>query len=61
MVNPLPEGSEIRVTVHHASVSFNAIGRVVFAFPNAGMGVVFTKVDEDQLTVLRNWLADFGE
>jgi len=47
MVNPLPEGTEIRVTAHHASASFTAVGRVVFVFPNAGMGVIFTNVEED--------------
>ena len=60
MVNPSPEGTEIRVTVHQASASFTALGRVVFVFPNVGMGVVFTNVDEDQLAVLRKWLADLS-
>ena len=31
-----------------------------FVFPNAGMGVVFTNVEEDQLAVLRKWLADLS-
>jgi hypothetical protein len=53
MLNPSPEGTEIRVTVHHASASFTALGRVVFVFPSVGMGVVFTNVEEDQLAVLR--------
>ena len=60
MVNPSPEGSEIRVTVHHASASFTALGRVVFVFPNVGVGVVFTNVEEVQLAVLRKWLADLS-
>ena len=58
MLNPPPEGTRIRVTVRHASASFTALGRVVFVFPNVGMGVVFTNVEEDQLAVLRKWLAD---
>lgn len=60
MVNPSPEGTEIRVTVHHANASFTAPGKVVFVFPNVGMGVVFTNVEEDQLAVLRKWLADLS-
>ena len=60
MLNPSPEGTEIRVTVHHASASFTALGRVVFVFPSVGMGVVFTNVEEDQLAVLRKWLADLS-
>ena len=58
MLNPPPEGTEIQVTVRHSSASFTARGRVVFVFPNVGMGVVFTNVEEDQLAVLRKWLAD---
>lgn len=61
MVNPLPEGSEIRITVHHAGASFSALGRIVFVFPNTGMGVVFTNVAEGQLSVLKKWLALLGD
>lgn len=60
MVNPLPEGTEIRITIHHAGASFTALGRVVFAFPNTGMGVVFTHVDEDQTAIVRKWLTDLS-
>ena len=58
MVNPLPEGTDIQIIVRHASASFTAAGKVVFAFPNAGMGVVFTNLQEDQLAVLRKWLGE---
>src|SRR5260221_1742208 len=60
MVNPSPEGTEIRVTVHHASASFTALGRVVFVFPNVGVGVVLTNLEEVQLAGLRKWLADLS-
>src|SRR5258708_13690102 len=60
MVNPSPEGTEIRVTVHHASASFSALARGVFVFPNLGMVVVFTNVEEDQLAVLRKWLSELS-
>jgi len=60
MLNPSPEGTEIQVTVRQSSASFTARGRVVFVFPNVGMGVVFTNVEEDQLAVLRKWLADLA-
>lgn len=60
MLNPSPEGTEIRVAVHHGNASFTALGRVVFVFPNVGMGVVFTKVEEPQLAVLQKWLADLS-
>ena len=57
MLNPSPEGTEIRVGISHASATFTAVGRVVFVFPNMGMGVVFTGVEDNQLTVLQEWLS----
>lgn len=57
MLNPSPEGTEIRVRISHASATFTAVGRVVFVFPNMGMGVVFTGVEDNQLTVLQEWLS----
>ena len=60
MPNPLPEGTEIRLKISHANAEFAAIGRVVFVFPNLGMGVVFTAVEADQQVVLRNWIAELS-
>lgn len=56
MLNPSPEGTEIRVTVFRGTTSFVGLGRVVFVFPNLGMGVVFTTVATDQLATLEEWL-----
>jgi PilZ domain len=60
MPNPLPEGTEIRVRISQASATFAALGRVVFIFPNMGMGVVFTRVEDDQLPVLQEWLSELS-
>jgi hypothetical protein len=57
MLNPSPEGTEIRVRISHASTAFTAVGRVAFVFPNMGMGVVFTSVEDNQLPVLQEWLS----
>ena len=57
MLNPSPESTEIRVRISHASATFTAVGRVVFVFPNMGMGVVFTSVEDNQLAVLQEWLS----
>jgi c-di-GMP-binding flagellar brake protein YcgR len=42
LLNAPPEGTEIGVKISVSSTSFAALGRVVFVFPNTGMGVVFT-------------------
>jgi hypothetical protein len=57
MLNPSPEGAEIQVRISHASTTFTARGRVVFVFPNMGMGVVFTSVEDNQLAALQKWLS----
>jgi|SRR5579859_245222 len=57
-LNPLPEGTEIQVTITQANQRFVALGRVVFAFPSLGVGVVFTHVAPQQLTILEEWLTD---
>jgi len=56
MLNPSPEGAEIRVTIVQGDQTFTAVGRVAFVFPNVGMGVAFTRVEEDQLMILHQWL-----
>jgi PilZ domain len=37
-----------------------ARGKVVFLFPNTGMGVMFTSVPASQQTVLEKWLEELS-
>jgi hypothetical protein len=60
MLNPSPEGAEVRVTIFHGTTTFTAFGRVVFVFPNMGMGIVFTTVEADQLAALHEWLSELS-
>jgi PilZ domain len=60
MQNPPPQGTEIQVKVWHANTTFIALGRVVFVFPNMGMGVVFTSVQTNQSAVLQEWLSELS-
>jgi len=60
MLNPSPEGTEILVRISHANTTFTALGRVVFLFPNMGMGVMFTSVDAEQQAILQKWLEELG-
>jgi hypothetical protein len=61
MLNPSPKGTEIRVTISQAGMTFVAIGRVAFVVPNMGMGVAFTNVDGNQVAVLPKWLELSGK
>ena len=60
MLNPSPDGTEIRVRISHANTTFIALGRVVFLFPNMGMVVMFTSVEANQQAVLQKWLEELG-
>jgi c-di-GMP-binding flagellar brake protein YcgR len=60
MLNPSPEGTEIVVRILHADTTFTARGRVVFLFPNMGMGVMFTSVPASQQAILEKWLAELS-
>src|SRR5438445_13123242 len=56
MLNPSLEGTEIMVRITHENSTFTALGRVVFLFPNMGMGVMFTSVDAEHQEYLLKWL-----
>src|SRR6202158_2692540 len=60
MLNPSPEGTEIAVRISHADTTFTARERVVFLFPNMGMGVMFTSVPASQQVLLEKWLGGGG-
>lgn len=58
MLNPSPENTEIRITIFWGGTEFTGLGRVVFVFPNLGMGVTFTDVAANQLDILQEWLRE---
>ena len=60
MLNPSPEGTEIAVRISRADTTFTARGRVVFVFPDTGMGVMFTSVPASQQAVLEKWLEELS-
>src|SRR5260370_31872677 len=55
MLNPSPEGTDVRVRISHASTTFTALGRVVFVLPNMGIG--FRSVEDNQLSILQECLS----
>jgi PilZ domain len=57
MLNPTPQGTEVRVRISHETATFTALARVVFVLPNMGMGVVFTRMEPNQQVLLQQWIA----
>lgn len=58
VLNPSPQGTQIRVRISRESGTLNVAGRVAFAVPNMGMGVAFTDIDTSELSVLERWLTE---
>src|SRR5260370_40991202 len=51
---PLPPGTKVRVKISHRSESLEALGRVAFVRPHAGMGIFFTIIAlHDQLLLAK--------
>jgi hypothetical protein len=60
MLNPLPNGTSLKIQVTHQDQRLDATGRVVHSQPNMGMGVVFDDVAVARKETLDKWLADAG-
>jgi PilZ domain len=59
-VTPFTPGTEVSIQIAHAGENFGARGRVAYARPNVGMGIVFTTIQSHDRTVLEEWIADLG-
>ena len=57
-LNPVPQGSEVRLRLTHKQEVFEATGQVIYVSYGLGMGVAFTKVDEEQRARLERWLVN---
>ena len=57
-LNPVPQGSRVRLRITHHDEIFESIGRVVYVSYGLGMGVAFEDVAPDQQARLDSWLDD---
>jgi Ribonuclease G/E len=57
-LNPIPQGTQIRLRLTHNDEIFEAMGRVVYVSPGLGMGIIFETVTPDQQSRLDRWLTD---
>jgi hypothetical protein len=56
-LKPLTPGTKIRIKMTLGSVNFQALGRVVYARSNKGMGIVLTNIQPNDQRVLEKWTA----
>jgi hypothetical protein len=57
-LNPVPQGSEVRVRLTHGAETFVTVGRVVYVSYGLGMGIAFGNVEEEQLARLDRWFSE---
>ena len=57
----LPPGTKVRIKISHRSESFEAFGSVAFVRPNAGMGILFTRIEPHDQSVLDKWIAELRD
>ena len=59
-LNPVPQGSEVRVRLTHGEDTFVTLGRVVYVSYGLGMGIAFDRVEDEQLARLTRWFSESG-
>src|ERR1700686_774967 len=57
-LKPLLAGTKLRIKISYRSENFVALGKVVYALQNAGMGILFTKIEPNDQLVLDKWIAE---
>jgi len=55
-LNPVPVGSQVRLTISHHDEVVEAAGRIMYVIPGLGMGVAFQGVLPEQQARLKRWL-----
>ena len=56
-----PTGTRVRIRIAHRGANFAALGSVVYAAPDAGMGVAFTKIEQKDQLVLERWIDELRD
>src|SRR5947199_8096839 len=57
-LKPLPPETKVRIEISHRSENFEARGKVTSARSNAGMGILFTRIEQHDQSVLDKWIAE---
>ncbi len=58
---PLPPETKVRIEISHRSENFEALGKVTSARSNAGMGILFTRIEPHDQSVLDKWIAELRD
>ena len=58
---PFSTGAKVWIKIAHGGANFVAVGRVASAVLNGEMGIVFTKIEQNDQSVLDKWIAELRE
>ena len=58
MVNPLPQGTAVKVAIAHGNRTFDATAKVVYSQTPLGMGLEFREIDPANHPTLGQWLSE---
>jgi hypothetical protein len=58
MVNPLPQGTAVKVAIAYGDRIFGATAKVVYSQTPLGMGLEFRDIDPNNQPTLGQWLAE---
>jgi len=57
-LEPLAQGTSVRVRMTHQSAEVKALGMVVYARPGVGMGISFIEIDKKDERLLELWIQE---
>jgi hypothetical protein len=57
-LKPLTAGTKVGIRIVHRGCNFQALGKVVYAQLDSGMGIVFTSIQPNDQLVLDKWIAE---
>jgi hypothetical protein len=60
-LKPLPPETKVRIKISHRSENFEALGKVTYARSNTGMGILFTRIEPHDQSVLDKWIAELRD
>lgn len=60
-LKPLPPETKVRIRIAHRSENFEALGRVTYSRSNAGMGILFTRIERHDQSILDKWIAELRD
>jgi hypothetical protein len=55
---PSPPETKVRIKISHRSENFEALGKVTYSGSNVGMGILFTRIEPHDQSVLDKWIAE---